>query len=344
MKRFDGYMNGVNIGGWVSQCRHTIEHYDNFFKKEDVMKIKSWGLDHIRVPVDYELVEDKDGNYIEENFKYIDNVILWCKEAGLHMVLDLHRTFGYSFYEGDNENGFFENEDLQERFYRLWENFAQRYGKYEDMLCFELLNEVTDKSYCDPWNRISTECIKRIRKIAPTVKILVGGYWNNSVEAVLDLLEPYDENIVYNFHCYEPLIFTHQKAMWIQGMKEDFSLSFDKTYKEMDEANNSLLPYLDSKMLSYCDDENEKFGEKFFDKFFKAAVELADKRGVILYCGEYGVIDQADPEDTLKWFVEIHKVFEKYGIGRSVWSYKSMNFGLSDAHYDSIRDRLIKYL
>lgn len=344
MKTFEGYTKGVNIGGWISQCIHTIEHYDTFFTKADIDVLKSWGIDHIRVPVDYELVEDKEGNYKEDNFKYIDNVISWCKEAGLHMVLDLHRTYGYSFYEGDAENGFFTSEAYQERFYRLWEKFAEKYGKYEDMLCFELLNEVTDKSYCDPWNRISNECIKRIRKIAPTVTILVGGYWNNSVEAVLDLLGPYDENIVYNFHCYEPLLFTHQSAGWLKEMEKGFKLSFDSTYKHMDEEGTRMFGYSDEKLLRYCDDENAKFSGIFFEKFFKDAIELAEKRNVALYCGEYGVIDYAEPEDTLKWFKAINAVFEKYGIGRSVWSYKRMNFGLSDAHYDSVREELIKYL
>lgn len=344
MKKFEGYMKGVNIGGWLSQCVHTKEHYDNFFTKSDVNTLKSWGIDHIRVPVDYELVEDKDGNYIEENFKYIDQAISWCQQAGLNMVLDLHRTFGYSFYEGDNENGFFQKEEYQERFYKLWDNFAQRYGKYESMLCFELLNEITDQSYCDPWNRISTECIKRIRKFAPTIKILVGGYWNNSIEAVLDLLEPYDENIVYNFHCYEPLIFTHQNAGWLDGMEKDYSLSLDSTYRKLDEEGKRVLGFNDFKMLRYSDDPDAEFSAEFFDRFFKEAVEFAAKRDVVLYCGEYGVIDYADPEDTLKWFIEINKIFEKYGIGRSAWSYKRMNFGLSDPHYDSVRDRLVKYL
>ena len=83
------------------------------------------------------------------------------------------------------------------------------------MLCFELLNEVTEQSYSKAWNAIAKKCIERIRKIAPEIRILVGSYWNNHVAAVRDLDAPFDKNIVYNFHCYEPLIFTHQGAGWI---------------------------------------------------------------------------------------------------------------------------------
>jgi hypothetical protein len=38
-------------------------------------------------------------------------------------------------------------------------------------------------------------------------------------------------------------------------------------------------------------------------------------------------------------------VFEKYGIGRAAWTYKEMDFGLSDERMDPIRDEIIaKYL
>ena len=70
MKTFKGYMHGINLGGWLSQCDHTKERYDTFVVEDDIKKISEWGLDHIRVPIDYELVEDKEGNYLEEGFEY----------------------------------------------------------------------------------------------------------------------------------------------------------------------------------------------------------------------------------------------------------------------------------
>ena len=119
MKRWKGYEHGINLGGWFSQCDHTKERYDGFIKESDIEKIGSWGLDHLRLPVDYNLVEDEEGNYSEEGFAYIEKVLSWCGKYGLNMVLDLHKTFGYSFDDGEQETGFFENEDYQERFYLL---------------------------------------------------------------------------------------------------------------------------------------------------------------------------------------------------------------------------------
>ncbi len=36
--------------------------------------------------------------------------------------------------------------------------------------------------------------------------------------------------------------------------------------------------------------------------------------------------------------------FDKYHIGRAAWSYKEMDFGISDAHMDSVRDEVLKRL
>ncbi|SDB61472.1 MULTISPECIES: glycoside hydrolase family 5 protein [unclassified Butyrivibrio] len=342
MKQFPGFSHGINLGGWLSQCDHTKERYDNFITESDIEKIKSWGLDHIRIPVDYDLVEEKDGTYKEEGFAYIQKALDWTGKYGLNTVLDLHKTYGYSFDSGEQEAGFFENEKFQERFYKLWEQFAQRFGKYEDRLAFELLNEVTKPEYGETWNRISTECIKRIRVYAPTIKILLGGYYNNSIVALKDICDPYDENVVYNFHCYEPLIFTHQGAPWIETMDPNFRMAFDSTYRQYDENAFAQLGNRPEEIK--VDDPDKKLGIEYFEQYMQEAVRVAEERNVALYCGEYGVIERATPEDALKWYTAIGTCFNKYNIGRAAWSYKEMDFGLSDARMDGVRDEVLKMM
>ena len=342
MKKLEGYMHGVNLGGWLSQCDHTKERYDNFIKEEDIEVIKNWGLDHIRVPIDYDLVEDNEGNYKEDGFAYLDKVLDWAEKYGLNMILDLHKTFGFSFDDGEAETGFFENASYQERFYKLWEEFAKRYGKYSDRLCFEILNEVTEKEYCDIWNEISTKCIKRIRAIAPDIKILLGGYYNNSIEALKDLALPVDDNIVYNFHCYEPLVFTHQGGYWVAGMDTNFRMPFDVTYGKYNEYTEQNLARYAADFSDF--DPDKVMGVEYFENLVSEAVRVAEERNVALYCGEYGVINLATAEDTMKWYKMICSVFEKHGIGRAAWSYKEMDFGLVDDHMKSVIDELVKIL
>ena len=323
---FSGYMKGVNLGGWFSQCEYTQEHYDSFITEADFVELSSWGLDHVRVPVDYNLVETEDGEYIESGFERIKGCIACCRKYGLNMILDLHKTYGYSFDEGENQSGFFDNTDYQERFYRLWEQFSTRFGSFSDMLSFELLNEVTDPACSDTWNRIAEECICRIRKICPDINILVGGYWNNSVDAVKDLLPPHDRHVIYNFHCYEPLVFTHQGAYWVKGMPKDFRCSFDCTEGEMADLYRKLLP--DVVHGFPAEQHLQKLGAAYFIRLFEEAVRKAENEGTSLYCGEYGVIEHAAREDAEAWYRAIHEAFSKYGIGHAAWSYKKMDFDL----------------
>lgn len=342
MKIWNGYQKGINLGGWFSQCAHTEEHYDTFVTAEDFPIIKRWGADHVRVPVDYELLEDSAGEPIESGYERLERVASLCRAAGLNMIIDLHKAAGFSFDPNEGETGFFVNEAYQERFYSLWERIAGRFGRYSGTLAFELLNEVTEKEYCAAWNRISNECIRRIRAIAPEVKILVGGYWHNSAAAVKDLAMPYDGNIVYNFHCYEPLVFTHQGAYWMPPMETSFRIPITATVGEMDEAGRRMLAGSCAGLDKLP--KGSKLTSAFFEDFMAEAARVAEERGVPLYCGEYGVIDCASPEDTLEWYKMINAAFLKYGIGRAAWSYRRMDFGLSDARMDGVREELLRFI
>jgi len=343
MKKLEGYIHGVNLGGWLSQCVHTKEHYDTFIGEQDFKTISDWGLDHVRLPVDYNLVETDDGTYKEEGFAYIQSAIDWAKKYHLNVILDLHKTAGFFFHAEAGECGFFTDEKLQERFYRLWEEFTKRYSKYQKMMCFELLNEVTDQSYCAKWNEISTKCIKRIRVLAPEIKILIGSYWNNAVEAVADLAMPVDKNVVYNFHCYEPIIFTHQGAKWVSDkMNLNFRMPLDSTYADYQKYTNENLDFGNGKYDSL--DKTKTVDEAFFEKLFEQAIKVAEERDVCLYCGEYGVIDLADTQSVLDWYKLIGSVLEKHNIGRAAWTYKTHHFGIADSWADGIRDNFIKLL
>lgn len=315
MKTFTGFTKGVNLGGWLSQCDYSTEHLETFITENDFKKIASWGVDHIRVPIDYNILQDSEGKIKEIGFGYIDRALAMCEKYGLNTVIDLHKTVGYSFDKGEMETGFFDSIKYQERFYLLWAELAARYGD-NDKIAFELLNEVTDQSYSKKWNEIAKECIKRIRMLTKDTVIIVGGYWNNSADAIKDLDAPYDDKVVYNFHCYDPMVFTHQRAYWVSNI----NVSKNMTYNE-------------------CEYNTDRFIQTF-----KEAYEIAQKRGTVLYCSEYGVIDRATPEDTVKWYNDINKAFEHYGISRCAWNYKEKDFGLSDERLNSIIDELIKYL
>ena len=311
-----GLHRGVNLGGWLSQCDYSADRLNFFIQAADFEKIGSWPVDHIRVPVDYNVLEDEEGGYVAPGWERLDFAIAQCEKHGLKMVIDLHKTAGFSFDAQEGESGFFGSERYQQRFWKLWEEIARRYGQLHDRVAFELLNEVTGAEFIGAWNRIAAEAIRRIRAIAPDTYILVGSYHNNSAPAVKDLDAPADDHVIYNFHCYDPIEYTHQGAYWVNFLDRSARVPFDES----------------------------GVTEETFEKLFAPAIEKAREHGASLYCGEYGVIDVVKAEDAIKWFRVINKVFEKHGIARAVWSYKQMDFGISDPYWDGVRDELLKVL
>ena len=328
---------GINLGGYLSQCEHSREHYDTFISKSDIEYIASLGFDHVRIPVDYEVFEDEKGNSLARGYTTVDRVLNWCTNAGLNVILDLHKAYGYDFNDAGTEaNNLFNDESLQLRFLNLWRKIATHFG-IRNNIAFELLNEVVEKENADKWNELIDRAVETIRKINKNTPIIYGGIQWNSVKTLKLLKKPADENIIYTFHFYEPLIFTHQKAHWVPAMDPNETVSYPAPMEY----------YCDlSVKLGYQGEvvrgaQSKTMGTEFITEMVKEAVSAAEKAGVSLYCGEFGVIDKAPAEDTLRWFKDVDAVFRAHNIGCAVWSYKEMDFGLIGEHYKSVFPELI---
>lgn len=329
MRGMDGYMRGVNLGGWLSQFdAPTKEHFSTFITEDDIRRIAGMGLDHVRVPVDYTVIETEDGRPIEEGYQYIDNCVQWCRANGLHMILDIHKTYGYSFdpLDKDDKTIFFTDPGRQKRFLDMWRTIAKRYSKDTDIVAYELLNEIVSVQVRELWNGIALRAVEAIREFAPDTWVIFGGVNYNAVTAVPGLADTPDRKVAYTFHCYEPFIFTHQGAYWVDGMPLDFRIGYPKTVAEYREATKIVDPACSYTIFN---EDIRPIGTGFFAGLFEPALKTAQERDIPLYCGEYGVIDRADREDAVRWLTDIHEVFEKYAIGRALWNYKEKDYGIA---------------
>jgi hypothetical protein len=340
---FEKYRSGINLGGWISQCNYEKNHIDSFIKKEDVEKIASWGLDHIRLPFDYTILEEDNNplSYKEDGFKVIDMLLVWCKEASLNLVLDMHKAPGYAFGNNLQDNIIFNDETVQERFISLWQEIAKRYISEKDNLIFELLNEIGD-AHGETWNKIARKAIDGIRGIDKDRYILLGGSNFNSAEG-LDSLEIWDdERILYNFHFYEPFLFTHQRASWTPLRNINVNQLYPGKVEGID------------KLKIFFGDQKPEQGKSLtvdtiFDKAFleyklAPAIAFSKRTNKELYCGEYGAIDHAELESRINYLWDMKELFENYRIGRACWSYKAMNFTSIDENGNPISNKLVKAL
>lgn len=331
---------GVNLGGFLSQCsEYTIEHYKTFIQEEDIKNIKDMNFDHVRLPIDYEVIETEDGIEIKDNYRYVDNAIEWCREYGLKVVLDLHKTWGYFFDNAgkrEEMNTLFDSEEAVDRFLTIWDRLSKRYGRFSDFVGLELLNEVVNPEYAEAWNRLIRRAVEVIRKNAPNSTIVYGGVEWNSAWTLRLLEEPFDDNVIYTFHYYEPLLFTHQKAPWVPTISQTMSVEYtdDMAWFKKEAAKIGMQG------LGVVNCKAQKMGVEFHEEMIKTALEVAKERKIKLYCGEFGVIDRAEPKEAIKWYKDILSLFEKYDIAYSIWSYKEMDFGIMGEKYGELR----KYL
>ena len=330
---------GISLGGYLSQCDHNVTHYGGFIGEKDIEVISTAGFDHVRLPVDAEVLEDEFGNGRYENFRYISNIVNWCYERDLNVIIDLHKAFGYDFNDAGNskKNNLFNCETLQKRFIHLWEIIASRYADRTNV-ALELLNEVVETENAKGWNDLVDRTVLSIRKIAPEMPIIYGSIMWNSASTLALLSNPVSNNIIYTFHFYEPLLFTHQKAHWVKAMDPNKTIAYPDKMEFYKEESKKLNGQGDGVVNAL----SKEIGTELITEMVESAVQAAKIANVSLYCGEFGVIDKAPLEDTLRWFEDVLAVFRKYEIGCSVWNYKDKDFGIFDEHYEPIRNQLLE--
>jgi endoglucanase len=75
---------------------------------------------------------------------------------------------------------------------------------------------------------------------------------------------------------------------------------------------------------------------------WQRALDFARDSGCSIYCGEFGVIDQAPRESSRNWHRDFVDLLREQHIDRACWSYKQMDFGLVDGHRRVINPELAK--
>lgn len=337
----DGFRRGVNLGGWLSQFPANQEnHADAFIRESDIEQIAQWGFDHVRLPVDFQVIEhpQEPGSVREEGYGHIDRCLEWCARRGLGVVLDLHEAPGFTFIndlesETAHRNTLFSSAETQDRFVALWERIVRRYANTDVAVVFELLNEVTLPTN-EPWNALAGRTLTALRDAAPQATFMVGGTDNNGVSGLDGLLVTADPGVLYTFHLYDPLLFTHQNAPWAV---------VPRTWGQSP-AYPGELPHLDAFARAHPEWADglvplvgRHLDRAYLEEVIAPALDFAAAHGKTLYCGEFGVADWVEPGSRRAWLADVIALFNEHRIGRAIWTYKALNFGLVTAKGD-VRD------
>ncbi len=324
-RRLTHLRHGINASEWFAQVYdprgYTKEHLETWTTAEDIALIKAMGFDHVRLSVNPEPMfrHNHADEIAAEYLGYLDNAVKMILDHDLAVVIDIHPE--------SNFKANLAHDEFVEQFSDYWRALANHYSRSDpDRVFFEILNE-PEMSDRYRWYGIQAKLAVAIREGAPQHTIITtGALW--SADDQLLFLEPVrDPNVVYNFHFYEPHIFTHQGATWgvnswhfLKGLPYPSATeSAEKAAALEPEAVNRLS------VVRYGLDH---WNAERIDAEVSQVAEWARQRGVPLVCNEFGVYRKnADPIDRAAWLRDLRTALEKYGMGWTMWDY-SGGFGV----------------
>ncbi len=308
------FSKGVNFSVWLEQG-HAGLVQRNFFCEQDFKDVRELGCDAIRLPIHFENLSSGAGDYKIDPyiFSILDNAVKWAAEQKIFLILDNH---SWSTFENTTK-------DIEKRLLKIWPQIAERYKDSGKYVAYEILNEPHGIEN-SKWGKIQKNVIDAIRAIDKTHAIVVGGADWNSFESMLALPKFQDENLIYTFHYYEPMMFTHQGAAWTEGLARIKGVPFP--YDKAKIPPKPKNPSASEKW--YYENYEEKSSQKTMAEAFEKIAEFSVERNAPVWCGEFGVyMNFAPNEDRVKWYETVVDFLDGANIARTNWDYRE-TFGL----------------
>ncbi len=315
---------GTNIAHWLSQSEARGAARDSFFQEKDVVALKKFGFDHLRLPIDEMQMWDENGMRHEDAFKLMTNCLDWCQKHQLKVIVDLHILRSHHFNAAVKP--LWTDPKEQEKFYKFWIDLSSVLKKYPvSDVAYELMNEaVADDP--EQWNNLVAHAMKTLRPLEPERIIVIGSNMWQSARTFDVLKVPNDKNIILSFHLYEPFLLTHYQASWTGLKNYTGPVHYPGELLTKDEFDA-----LSKDQQAIAKDwVGKEWNLEKLEEMMQLPVQKAKELGLQLYCGEYGVVENAPAADKMRWYNDMIAAFNKFGIASANWNYKSGQFGLID--------------
>ena len=249
------YLKGLGLGGWMLQEGYMLktdsfagpqfkikekiaevagedgknEFYKAYLKngitKKDIDSLAKWGFNSIRLPMHYDLytlpIEKEkvkgQNTWLEEGFQMTDDLLKWCEDNKVYLILDLHAAPGGQGNDAnisDNDKSkpnLWQSEENQKKTIALWKKLAERYKDKEWIAGYDLINEPnypftgknengTDEMSNAPLWKLQKDISDAIRLVDKNhIIFLEGNGWGNNYNGLIPL---WDDNLVLSFHKY----------------------------------------------------------------------------------------------------------------------------------------------
>lgn len=312
------FSKGVNLFNWFQPWAPGEMPDLNKYDETDFACLKSIGVDVVRLPVHFDLLMEPyfTGTIYDVVFEKLDQVCDWAEKYQIYLVIDNH-----TYLDRDSKGSYLSLNDFKEQLEAVWPQIAQRYKDRSEYIIYEIFNEPKDsrfKDFPNKWVKVQGEIVDLIRTYDTKHKIVVSCTDFSNIDTLVRMKPYKDSNLIYTFHFYEPMIFTHQGAFWVgEGMAnvKDIPFPYEK----------SRMPKLNQKAAS-DDWVKSEYGQysrigtvKYINDRIKKAGDWGAKNNVPVWCGEIGAKVWTNPVDRLAWINATRTALEENNIPYCCW-------------------------
>ena len=200
---------------WLGDPNRNFDGYVDMnrlqSRKSELLVMKQMGIKTLRLPVWfsgwYSASPTNPTLVTPQYFAAVDSFIQWTNELGMNIILDYHQ----GSLNSANKN------TETDRIANIWKQVAARYATTNpNRVFFEIYNEPNNITSSE-WKIAANRIVDAIRTATSVHTLIVGGVQFNDIKYLDSLGTLRDNNIIYTFHFYEPFIFTHQGASWIEN-------------------------------------------------------------------------------------------------------------------------------
>lgn len=316
---------GLNLSHWFSQLQGGNVFGTDYVAKQltddEFKAIRALGFDHVRLPVEPELMSAADGSGALDtsNLELLQDAVRRLLAANLKVIVDAHPKKAF-------KEALQSDPAAVEAAARWWRDFAAALAWTDPTkVALQLVNEPMFKDAA-AWQATQQTLAAAARQGAPKHTLIATGHSWSDVADLAKLTPLADKNVLYAFHMYRSTVFTHQGANWGNALWKDLK---HVPYPSSPEAVAPLLADLPEGSRKLLEEYGQKnFGPQSIRDTVATAADWADAHGVRLICTEFGVYRPfADADDRAEWLRDARTAFEERGVAWSMWDYKH-GFGL----------------
>jgi len=329
---------GTNLSHWLSQSEVRGEARRLHIQEDDFERLAELGFDFVRIPIDEVQFWDEEGNKIQEAWDLLTNGIDLAIKHDLRVIVDLHIIRSHYFNAanegGADANTLFTDEAAQQRLIDMWYELSDVLKHYSvDYVAYEFMNEPVADEH-EQWNELIAKVHKALRSREKRRTLVIGSNkWQGTWTFKYLRVPEGDKNIILSFHYYEPMILTHYGAWWTTTKDYTGNVNYPGVVvspEDFEAAPESAKPGL----VNYTREWNrETVHAEMAD-----AIAAAEKYGLQLFCGEWGVYETVNRDWAYAWTRDMISVFNEFNIAWTTWCYDA-DFGFWDQDKHDYKDR-----